>query len=145
MRETTVKFYEGEFAPLSNFSAHQVRYKGVLYFTAEHAYQCQKFNDKKTQEKIRKAPSAFLARELGQITRGRKENFDKVVVMKEIMRSKLLAHTEIQSLLKKTGKKEIIKNHPLDSFWGTGKHGKGDNMMGKIWMELREEFFKALK
>jgi predicted NAD-dependent protein-ADP-ribosyltransferase YbiA (DUF1768 family) len=38
---------------------------------------------------------------------------------------------------KKTGKRNIIENSPVDSFWGCGPDGNGQNMIGKIWMETR--------
>lgn len=139
MKKDVIKFYEGKFASLSNFSAHQVKYKGVLYATAEHAYQCQKFSDLRIKKKIKLAKSAFLAREYGQEEKGRKKPFDKVVIMKEIMKAKLFQHDDVKGLLLSTGNMQILKNHPLDAFWGTGKDGKGKNIMGKIWIEIRKE------
>ncbi len=134
-----IKFYEGKYYLLSNFSSHQVEYNGEKYLTAEHAYQAAKFKDPAIKKKIKNAPSAFLAREFGQTKEGRKENFDKVTVMKEIMRAKLSQHKDVREILKATGEAVIEKNHPEDYFWGTGADGSGENMMGKIWMELREK------
>lgn len=28
--------------------------------------------------------------------------------------------------------------HPLDSFWVAGPEGNGKNMVGKIWMKIRD-------
>lgn len=134
-----VKFYEGLYAPLSNFSAHQVRYKKQFYMTAEHAYQTAKFSNPKIRKKIQEAPSARLAHTYGQTQKGRVRNFDKVDVMREIMRAKLKQHRDVYELLQSTGNASIEKNHPTDTYWGTGADGKGKNVMGKIWMELREE------
>lgn len=139
MKKNDIYFYEGDYAALSNFSSHQVKYKGVLYATAEHAYQAQKFSSPKIKLKIKNAKSAFLAREYGQEIVGRKKKFDKLLVMKEIMFAKALQHTDVHETLVETGSKKIIKNHPLDNFWGTGPKGKGKNVMGKIWMEIRKE------
>lgn len=134
-----ITFYEGIYAPLSNFSAHRVVFERVDYMTAEHAYQVAKFSDSDLRERIKNAPSAFLAREYGQAENGRIENFDKVAVMKEIMRAKLSQHKDVQEILLSTGTATIDKNHPEDSFWGSGADGTGQNVMGKIWMELRDE------
>lgn len=135
----SINFYEGMYYLLSNFSAHEVVIGGVTYKTAEHAYQTAKFSDSARREKIMNASSAFLAREFGQSEEGRTENFDKVKVMKEIMRAKLQQHADVRMILLQTGEQQIIKNHPDDYFWGTGADGTGKNMMGKIWMELRTE------
>ncbi|MFH1173107.1 MAG: NADAR family protein [bacterium] len=137
----SIKFYEGEYYLLSNFSAHRVIYQGEEYQTAEHAYQVAKFEDTTVKNKIKNAPSAFLARELGQTKEGRFKNWEdyKLVAMKEIMKAKLLQHKDVREILKSTGEAIIIKNHPNDYFWGAGADGAGKNMMGIIWMELRME------
>ncbi|PIR73910.1 MAG: hypothetical protein COU35_05245 [Candidatus Magasanikbacteria bacterium CG10_big_fil_rev_8_21_14_0_10_47_10] len=137
-----IGFYEGSFYMLSNFSAHEVLYKGVLYKTSEHAYQVAKFEDQTLKAKIADAASAYLAREYGQSPEGRGKNIDKVATMKEIMRAKLEQHADVKRSLIETGDSIIEKNHPLDSFWGTGSDGMGENVMGKIWMELRNEISK---
>ncbi|OGH62816.1 MAG: hypothetical protein A2848_00495 [Candidatus Magasanikbacteria bacterium RIFCSPHIGHO2_01_FULL_50_8] len=135
-----IGFYEGDFYSLSNFSAHEVVIEGVTYATAEHAYQVLKFSDSAQREKIKGAASAWLAREFGQSKKGRVENFDKIAVIKEIMRAKLLQHEDVRAALIKTGDSIILKNHPGDDgFWGCGADGTGQNVMGKIWMELRNE------
>lgn len=137
----STRFYEGKYYLLSNFSAHQVEYEGVKYATAEHAYQAAKFADPSICQKIREAKSAFLAREYGQAETGRRAGFDKVYTMKEIMRAKLRQHEDVKDALISTGLDVIEKNHPDDAFWGTGADGTGQNVMGKIWMELREEIY----
>lgn len=135
----TVRFYEGPYYLLSNFSAHQVLYLGETYMTAEHAYQVAKFVDSDLRKKIREAPSAFLAREYGQSKEGRAPDFDKVAVMKDVMRAKLLQHADVREMLLGTGDALIEKNHPLDEYWGTAPDGSGKNAMGIIWVELRGE------
>lgn len=135
----TIGFYEGPYYMLSNFSAHEVLYMGVTYKTSEHAYQVAKFQDDVIRSQIANATSAYEAREIGQQTNGRTLNFDKVAVMKEIMKAKLLQHEDVKAALLSTGNTVIEKNHPRDEFWGTAPDGTGQNVMGKIWMELRDE------
>ena len=126
---------------LSCFSAHRVMFEGAEYMTAEHAYQTAKFAHPGTRERIKNAPSAYLAREWAQMREGRVENFDenKVALMKEVLRAKLQQHEDVKGALLETGDAVIVKNHPLDDFWGSGPDGNGENVMGKIWMELRAE------
>lgn len=135
-----VGFFEGRLYSLSNFSAHRVEYMGETFATSEHAYQTLKFSDPALRAKIKNAPSAFLAREFGQTEHGRTQNFDKINVIKDIMRAKLQQHEDVRKALESTGDAAILKDHPDDDgFWGTGADGKGKNVMGTIWMELREE------
>jgi len=138
---TPLGFYEGPLAPLSNFSSHEVRWKGEVYKTAEHAYQVEKYLASQMKEKIKHATSAFQAREFGQAKEGKDPDWNdkKVSVMKEIMRAKLLQHEDVRDALQRTNNAPILKNHPLDYYWGTGADGSGKNVMGKLWEELREE------
>lgn len=137
-----INFYEGPYYLLSNFSAHQVVFEGETWMTSEHAYQASKYQNKEMREKVKNAPSAYLSREYGQAKEGKIENWDemKVEVMKNIMREKALQHKDVMDALLSTGESVIIKNHPEDYYWGTGLNGTGKNVMGIIWMELREEF-----
>ncbi|MEK7519760.1 MAG: NADAR family protein [Patescibacteria group bacterium] len=135
----TIKFYEKEYYLLSNFSAHKVVFKDREYMTAEHAYQAAKFEDEHLKEKIKNAPSARLAKHYGQTKTGRKGHRDKAATMKEILRAKLFQHDDVKEMLVKSGNVILEENSPTDSFWGTGEDGTGENMMGKLWMELREE------
>ncbi len=139
--DNKIKFYEGPFYLLSNFSAHKVVFEGEEYMTSEHAYQVSKFSDIEIRKKIKEAPSAFLAREYGGSKNGRKEPFDKVSVMEKVMKAKLEQHDDVKRMLIKTADKIIEKNHPEDYFWGTGENGSGENMMGKIWMKIRKEIY----
>lgn len=136
-----IKFYEGEYYLLSNFSAHEVSFEGETYKTAEHAYQVAKFRDTVMRDKIRNAPSAYLAREWAQVKEGRTEGFEerKVAIMNAIMKAKAEQHADVREKLVATGDTILEKNHPLDAYWGTGADGAGENVMGKLWMEIREE------
>ena len=66
-------------------------------------------------------------------------NEKKRAVMKEIMKAKALQHKDVQTMLLSTNESIIVKNHPLDYYWGTGEDGSGKNVMGEIWMEIRSE------
>ncbi len=93
------------------------------------------------RDKIRNAPSAYLAREWAQVKEGRTEGFEerKVAIMKAIMKAKAEQHADVREKLRTTGDTILEKNHPLDAYWGTGADGSGENVMGKLWMEIREE------
>lgn len=136
-----IRFFEGRYYLLSNFSAHRVKYNGEEYMTAEHAFQVAKYQDPAMREKIKNAPSAFLAWKYGREKEDRVDGWEekKRSIMKDIMRAKLLQHEDVQEWLLKTSDARIEKNHPDDDEWGTGSDGTGTNIMGEIWMELREE------
>lgn len=113
-----------------------------MYTTCEHAYHCQRFTDPELIEKIKNARSAFKAWETAQPEKSNQvADWDtkKIEVMEKIIRLKVSQHEDVKKALLESDNLEIVKNQPGDPFWGNGSDGKGQNMMGKLWMKVREE------
>lgn len=62
----------------------------------------------------------------------------KVGVMEEILRAKLAGHETVQETLTRSENRTIVENSPIDSFWGSGPNGNGKNMIGVLWMKIRD-------
>lgn len=131
----------------SPHTAHAIEIEGVVYPTLEHAYQCQRYTDKKIIEEIRTAHSPVLAWEVSsqyknlQIPEFKHEAY-KLEVMKKLMKLKVMQHQDVRTALIESGNVNIVKHvvtyPPGDGFWDDGKDGTGLNHTGKIWMEIRE-------
>jgi ribA/ribD-fused uncharacterized protein len=138
-----IHFYTPKFYVFNNFSAHAIKFRGKLYPTSEHAYQAAKCTDPQGQEAIRQARSPRQAKLLANETyRAAKDpNWEgkKVAVLEEILRAKLAQHPEAQEALRESGREDIVEDSPTDYFWGAGADGSGQNMLGKLWMKLRDE------
>jgi ribA/ribD-fused uncharacterized protein len=138
-----IKFYTPEFYVFNNFSAHAIEFRGKLYPTCEHAYQAAKCTDPQGQEAIRNARSPLqakkLANEMYKAARDPDWGNKKVAVVEEILRAKLAQHSEAQEALRKSGHEDIVEDSPTDYFWGEGADGSGQNVLGKLWMKLRDE------
>ena len=63
----------------------------------------------------------------------------KVAVMEDVLRAKLMQHEDVLGVLKRSGKRQIVENSPIDDFWGCGPKSNGKNMMGVLWMKLRDK------
>jgi ribA/ribD-fused uncharacterized protein len=138
-----IPYYENSNFVFHNFSSHAIKYNGITYPTAEHAFHSAKFEDEKIKEEIRNAKTPLDVFYLGKKYKYlRKENWDdiKVNVLYEILTEKVKQHAEVIKALLNTGTEEIIEDNPNDDFWGNGKDGKGENQTGKILMRIREEF-----
>jgi len=137
-----ILFYYPDHYCLNNLSAHEVRYQRVTYKTVEHAYQSQKFHDKKIAKLIQLAKSPLGAKAIAhkntKLMRADWETI-KIKTMRDIARAKINQHPEVLKVLLSTLNKEIVENSPDDYFWGIGKKQTGRNQMGKILMELRKE------
>lgn len=140
-----VCFYEQEFYVLSNFSAFRLRWQGVDFDTSEHAYHWSKFvgsNNSGSRFSIRTARSAHEAFKIAECLReNRRTDWDavKVDVMRNILRAKVEQHEYVRRKLLETGDRELVENSWRDSFWGWGPNRDGQNMLGKLWMEIRAE------
>lgn len=147
--DSRVRFYEHDFYPLSNFSAFQLAWCGRYFPTSEHAYQWEKFrfHDNDTAHAIRSAVSAHEAFKLAEQYRdSRDPQWDerKVSIMREILQAKLEQHEYVMRKLLATGDRELVEDSWRDDFWGWGPNRDGQNMLGRLWMEIRSDARKAL-
>ena len=115
-----------------------------MYPSTEHAYQAAKFLNEEHQQEIRNAATANvskkIARRLEKAGYRRKDWDDvKVDVMRGLLREKFSQEPE-QEVLLKTGDEELVEGNWLgDTFWGQCPVGTGENWLGRLLMELRDE------
>jgi len=130
-----VYFFSGSFDPLNNFSAHAIAIWSKTFNTVEHAFHWKKFEktEPKLAQKIIEAGSPWLAKKLSRTNGNRRKDWQdvKVEIMFEIVLAKTTQHQDVREMLLATENKTIIENSPVDSFWGCGEGGKGENQMGK--------------
>jgi conserved hypothetical protein, ribA/ribD-fused len=142
-----VFFYEQEFYVLSNFSSFSLLFRGEQYATSEHAYHCQKFTDRCDRDGsirrwIKDAPSAHEAYKRADLHyKDRRPGWEelRISIMHEILRAKVEQHEYVRRKLLETGDRELIEDSWRDPFWGWGQNKDGQNMLGKLWMDIRAE------
>ena len=148
---------KGEYRNFSNMSQHPIDVDGVRYPSVEHYFQAMKakeFKDDEMLEKIVKAKTPKAVKAMGK----KVKNFVKEVwdskrdeVMKTGVRSKFIQHPELRKQLLETGDKLIGEANARDMYWGIGTSvasdksnhpdkWRGQNKLGKLLMELRDEF-----
>lgn len=142
--EAQVFFYEQDFYVLSNFSAFTLQWKGRRFDTSEAAYHWEKFDgmDAEVQDMILEAPSAHEAFKIAESQKMfRRSDWDtvKVGIMRDILRAKAEQHEYVRRKLLATGDRELVEDSWRDDFWGWGPTRDGQNMLGKLWMEVRAE------
>lgn len=143
-----VLFYENDFYVLSNFSAFRMRWGPYDFDTSEHLYHWRRFHLAGTPEadavarKIMDARSAHDAFKIAQANKHlqvRTWPEIKVGEMHAIIRAKADQHEYVRTKLLATGDRELIEDSWRDGFWGWGPHRDGDNVLGRLWMEVRSE------
>ena len=68
----------------------------------------------------------------------------KLEVMHRALVTKFIRHEGPRNLLLqsvcKDGRVRLIEDSPVDMIWGTGRDGSGQNLLGTLLADLREEF-----
>ncbi len=138
-KKAIIDSFRGDFGFLSNFYEASVYIDGKRYRSAEHAYQAMKFTDPAGREVVRNARSPGEAKKLGKSAQlPRDWESKKVTIMHDIVRKKF-DNPFLKEMLLATEDAELIEgNHWGDRFWGVCK-GSGQNFLGKILMEVRDE------
>ena len=143
---THVYFYEQDFYVLSNFSAFTLYWDDVenmRFDTSEAAYHWEKFpGHDDIRAAIINAPSAHEAFKVAERNKAhRRPDWDdvKVDVMRRILRAKVEQHEYVRRKLLATGDRILVEDSWRDNFWGWGPNRDGQNLLGKLWMEVRDE------
>lgn len=140
-----IKGFKDEFHFLSNFHYAAFAWKGKLWKTSEHAYQAAKTLIPVEQEHIARLNKPGEAKRAGKTVTMRPDwNEVKISIMKEIVRAKFKQNQILlEKLLATDGCYLEETNYHKDTFWGVCDN-VGKNHLGKILMELREEFKASL-
>lgn len=139
---------------MSNFSEYTFTESGVTYDTVERYMHYKKallFNDYEIAKKIINSNTPQEAKMLGR----KVKNFDnlkwdekKVDIVKTGIRLKFEQNGLISQMLLSTGEKYLVEAASNDRIWGIGFNSNdavasinlwGENLLGKILMEIRTE------
>jgi ribA/ribD-fused uncharacterized protein len=141
--------------PLSNCFPldYGMTYGDVWYSSAEHAYQAQKFDPYRDAEIIKLIINAPTGPDASRIARSYSARMDpdwevkKVAVIYAVMMQKFLQHPDLKQFLMDTDPETLYEEANakefMSPFWGTDTDEGGDNVIGNILMQLRQEFING--
>lgn len=144
-----IRFYranERPYGAFSNLYRCAVELDGVVYPTAEHAYQAGKARKPAVRDWLMSAPSPALLAMAAHglyywdITPGWSTNkFDR---MRRALLAKFTQHEDLGQLLLSTGNARLVESATIDNevnrLWGE-VNGVGRNMLGTLLMEIRQQ------
>ena len=147
-----IRFYranEKPFGAFSNLYPRAVEFEGAVYLTAEHAYQAGKPAKKAVREWVLSAPNPALVAMAAHglyswdvVPNWATVKFDR---MRGVLFAKYRQHQDLRTLLLSTGESRLVEstktNNAVNRLWGE-VNGKGENMLGKLLMEVRAELRK---
>lgn len=128
--------------PLSTVSMHPFVLEDTEWRTAEHYYQSSKMRNRGYAARIASQTSAMAAHNMGNSWwRCKRRDFRsvRIVLMTRALYSKARQHPEIADYLTQTGSQLLVETSQYDLFWGIGRDQRGQNHLGKIWMDVREK------
>lgn len=136
---------------LGNMSPYPVTFEGEKYNTTEALFQCLRFKDQEVIKEIRDQKSPMAAKMIA------KKHKNKMLVsplsnqdldnMRLVLNLKVQQHPNLKTDLLRTKEHQIIEDcskRPRGSglFWGAAFKNNswiGENWLGKLWMEIRDE------
>lgn len=141
---TAITSFTGEYRFLSNFALTPVTI-GVIWPTAEHAYQAFKSRDQHYHDVILHTETPGQAKRLGRTVALRSDWEDvKVPIMTGIVTAKFRQNPSAATSLKETGNAWLTEGNSWhDQFWGDCFCGRpactvvGRNVLGWILMMVR--------
>ena len=140
-----IRFYRasGEYGFLSNLYKTPVIFECRRFTCAETAYQFGKPKEIATAEWLVSAPKPHLcaaaAHALFAFDIRPDWNAVKVERMRKVIAAKFSQNDELARALCETGTATLIEESKTDAFWGIGKKGSGQNMLGILLMATRGE------
>eukprot|EP00438_Fugacium_kawagutii_P003368 Skav228249 [mRNA] locus=scaffold3112:219765:221879:+ [translate_table: standard] len=111
--------------------------------SAEHYFQAGKFNDFELQEKIRLEVDPGIAKHLGRTCSPLRPDWDRTkhARLKQALLEKFWAHPSARAVLQSIPEStRIVFGSAVDSFFGVGPDGHGQNIMGAELQNLRTFF-----
>ena len=125
----------------TNFYDVPITIGDVQYKSSEHYFQTQKFtNNPDLVNAIKNAPTPYDAYVIGnnniQLIVPDWES-KKIGVMRNVMYTKFIQHPDLKEMLISTDNRRLVYRSG-DKYWGVDQNGFGDNVFGKLLMDLRD-------
>ena len=132
-------YKNGPAVGFSNISLHPTIIDNMSFNTSLAAYEAHRdLSDKNYLSSLQNCNS-YQARTIG--LKKKKSIADKYNVMKKILKEKIKQHPCIAEKLMNSGFRPILYTYKYSDYWGIGEDTQGANKLGKLWMEIRKEFY----
>lgn len=134
--------FRNEYYFLSNFYEAPITFDGITYLNNEAAFQAQKvLSGRERFANLNPSEAKHLGRRVS--LRPDWESV-KVNLMRDIVRAKFAQNEDLREKLLNTGDAYLVEGNDWgDKIWGQ-VNGAGQNLLGQILMEVREELRNIL-
>ena len=133
--------------PLSSCSPHPITLEEQSWLTCEHYFNAQLVTRESHFQQVISAPSGKAAHDfVHPWYRKKVKDWKKKrrVLMSRALYTKAQMYAEVREALLATGDRLILETSLYDHFWGVGRDLRGENMFGRVWMDIRKKLREAL-
>lgn len=128
--------------PLSSCSAYPIVLEDKNWLTVEHYLQANLVASSILSGQIEKAESGrqanAMARPWYRFKRKGWKNMRRVLLTRALY-TKVQMYDDVAKALLETGDQLIVETSQYDHYWGVGRDQRGDNMYGKVLMDVRSK------
>ena len=132
---------------MSNFYPSTLHLWNMSFRSAEHAYQYFKaslMGDMEAASEIMNTYSPFMVKNIGgRVTLDDSWDKRRENVMMYILEAKIQQCDEFSTELISTEGRVLIED-TANEYWGRGKYGQGQNVLGKLLMRIRNQLCEEL-
>ncbi len=128
--------------PLSSCSEHPIVLEDNNWATCEHYVQARLLRSLAQAKKVEQMTTGEQAAAFAAPWYRRKvTDYKKLapVLMTRALYTKIQMYEEVREALLAIDTPLIIESSQYDYFWGIGRDQRGENHLGKIWMNIREK------
>lgn len=132
--------------PLSTVSAHALELEGHHWATAEHYFQLKMVASDKIRQRIRETEDARKAYKIGsRWYRAKIKNWQdqRRIMMTRALYTKVQMYPDVRDALLAIDEEKIVETSLYDHYWGIGRDLRGKNILGEIWMDIRQRVRKS--
>ena len=133
---------------LATTENYPIELEGRQWKSAEHYYQHGIAGNKLTCDKIDASEHARDAYAINKPWyRYKRKGWKNLrrTLMTRALYIKVQMYPEVREYLLGTGDEKIIETSAYDHYWGIGRDQRGDNMLGQVWMDIRNKLRETEK
>ena len=132
----------------STVSNHPIELEDTRWPTAEHYFQARTLRSSAAIERVTVAATGMDAYKIGSPWYRRKIDGFKTIrrtLMTRALYIKVQMYEEVRQALLDSGDQVIAESSLYDHYWGIARDGRGENMLGHIWMDIRAKLVKDMQ
>lgn len=121
---------------------HKIELEGQEWLSVEHYVNASIAGNERLAEKIKNVATGQEAFNLNKSWyRAKKRGWKSMrrVYMTRAVYTLVQMYPEVKQYLLETGDRQIAETSLYDHFWGVGRDWRGENMMGRVWMDVRQK------